>query len=134
MNINILIIVCLFLCVAMFVYALLTGVQLVKLKVAEQEYMDAEGLMSSPFGPLINLFASFFNGELWTSKIDSLHEKLIKAGNPVNGIKANQFLGLLVLSAAGIFLFNLVSMTLIGGFSLFNLVFSLVAGAGAYIF
>lgn len=134
MNINLLILVFLFLCVAMLVYALFTGVQLVKLKVAEQEFMESEGIMSSPFGPLINLFASFFNGELWASKIDTLHEKLIKAGNPINGIKANQFLGLLVLAAVAIFLFNLISMTLIGGFSLFNLVFSIVAGIGAYIF
>jgi len=100
---NLLIVLLVFLCVAMFVYALLTGVQIVKVKVAEQEFTDSE------------------------------EDKLVKAGSPLNGIKGNQFLGLLVLSAVFIFVFNLVSMTFIGGLSFFNFVFSLVAGVVTFV-
>ena len=38
MNINLLIVVCIFLCVAMFVYDLLAGVHIIKVKVAEHEF------------------------------------------------------------------------------------------------
>jgi len=128
MNINLLIILCIFLCILMFVYALLTGVELVKQKLGKQEYSDSDGIMSSPLGPYINLFASFFNGELWSNQVANLDEKLIKAGSPLNGIRGNQYFGLLVLTAVLLFVFNLVSMTAIGGFSFFNLMFSLLVG------
>jgi len=134
MNINLLIVVCIFLCVALFVYALFAGVHIIKVKVAEQEFMESDGVMSSPIGPFINLFGSFFNGNLWENRLDELNEKLVKAGNPLNGIKANQFLGLLVLSTIGMFIFNLVSLTLIGGFSLFNIIFALIVGGVTYVF
>lgn len=93
---------------------------------AENEFLQ------TPIGPVVAVIADWFSGPSWTKSTDVLSRKLLLAGHP-NGLVEGKYLyACVVLATITFFLFNFITMYLIGGFSTATIIFPLLIACGVY--
>jgi len=127
------IVLCVFFSVFCIVTSLMHGIQGTFSKAGSLVDAEDSALLSSPLGPLIGVAGSLFSGDLWQSSVERIEEQLIRAGNPGGKISGSQFLGAVLLAAVAMFLFNMLTLSLIGGFSLSAVLFPLMVGGFTFV-